>query len=383
MKLHEFETKELFKREGITVPEGKVLESIDQLDRILNSLKGPPWVLKAQVHAGGRGKAGGIRVAKDREDAFKGVAELLEKRLVTAQTGKDGVVIKKLLIEEFTPHMGEYYLGITLDRSKALPALILSTRGGMEIEEVAKEDPRAVSKIWVNPLWGFSPYKAREILFGVDPMPDLELHPPLEGLFRKLYEVFWKYDCSLVEINPLAILEDKKFVALDAKMSIDDNALFRHKEFGEDHEGKDPLELEAQSHGLSYIRMNGDVGVMVNGAGLAMATMDIIKLAGREPANFLDVGGGASQEMVRKGFEIILKDPRVRTIFVNIFGGILRCDVLARGMVEALSGIDLKVPMVVRLEGTNVETGREILKNSGLKFSVAQDLKEAIGLIRG
>ncbi|MFN3535032.1 MAG: ADP-forming succinate--CoA ligase subunit beta, partial [Desulfatiglandales bacterium] len=350
MKLHEFETKELFKREGITVPEGKVLESRDQLDGILNSLKGPPWVLKAQIHAGGRGKAGGIRVAKDREDAFKGVGELLEKRLVTAQTGKDGVVIKKLLVEEFTPHIGEYYLGITLDRSKALPALILSTRGGMEIEEVAREDPRAVSKIWVNPLWGFSPYKAREILFGVDPMPDPELHPPLESLFRKLYQIFWKYDCSLVEINPLAILEDKRFVALDAKMSIDDNALFRHKEFQEDHEGKDPLELEAQSHGLSYIRMNGDVGVMVNGAGLAMATMDIIKLAGREPANFLDVGGGASQETVRRGFEIILKDPRVRTIFVNIFGGILRCDVLARGMVEALSGIDLRVPMVVRLE---------------------------------
>lgn len=383
MKLHEYETKEIFRKEGILVPNGRVLNSAEETEQILSSLKGPPWVIKAQVHAGGRGKAGGIVVAQDKSSAVEAVNTLLGKRLITAQTGKEGVLVKRLLIEEYGSHSLEYYVGITLDRSRAMPTLIFSPMGGVEIEEIAQSNPKAVAKVAIDPTWGFFSYKAREALFCVDPIPDQALHSGLERLFRKLYEIFWKYDCSLLEINPLAINEQNEIIALDAKMALDENSLFRHKEFQEDPEGKDPLELEAQANGLSYIRMDGDVGVMVNGAGLAMATMDIIKLAGREPANFLDVGGGASQAMVKKGFEIILKDPNVRMIFVNIFGGILRCDVLARGMVEALSGIDLKVPLVVRLEGTNVELGQEILRNSGLSFSVAQDLQDAIRLIKG
>lgn len=383
MKLYEYETKDILRREGICVPNGMVLSSIEELSSVLNAVKGPPWVIKAQVHAGGRGKAGGIIVANDLGSAEEAVANLLRKRLITAQTGSKGVLVKRLWVEEFGPHSLEFYVGITLDRSKAMPTLIFSPIGGVEIEEVAKTNPSSVAKIPIDPTWGFSSYKAREAIFGVEPSPPPELHAGLERVFRSLYEVFWKYDCSLLEINPLAVTDQNQIIALDAKMAIDENALLRHREFQEDLEEKDPLEREAQANGLSYIRMEGDVGVMVNGAGLAMATMDIIKLAGREPANFLDVGGGASQAMVKKGFEIILKDPKVRLIFVNIFGGILRCDVLARGMVEALTGVDLKVPLVIRMEGTNVHMGHEILKNSGLNFKVAHDLKDAVRLIKG
>lgn len=381
MKLYEYQGKELLRQKGILVPKGVVLEEEDQLEKALDSIKGPPWVVKAQVHAGGRGKAGGIAVARDKEELKEALRKILRQRIKTAQTGQKEIFVKKVLLEEYTPHVKEYYIGITMDRSKALPVFLFSTMGGMEIEEVAKESPKAISKVMVDPLLGLMPYKARELVYGLSPMPPFELFPQLERLFSRLYELYWDMDLTLLEINPLCVTEKGELIALDAKLSMDENALFRHKNI-KDEEEKDPLEAEAQAYGLNYIKMEGDVGVMVNGAGLAMATMDIIKLAGREPANFLDVGGGASQAMVKKGFEIIMKDPNVKMIFVNIFGGILRCDVLARGMLQALEGISLGVPLIVRLEGTNVELGREILQNSEIRFLVAQDLEDAIALIR-
>jgi len=381
MKLYEYQAKELLRQKGILVPKGVVLEEEAQLEKALDEIHGPPWVVKAQVHAGGRGKAGGIVVAKDLSSLKEALRRILKQRISTAQTGQKGILVKKVLLEEYTPHEQEYYAGITLDRSKASPVLLFSTMGGMEIEEVAKESPKAISKVIVDPLLGFMPYKARELFYGLSPMPPLELFSQLERLFSMLYQLYWEMDLTLLEINPLSVTQKGELIALDAKISIDENALFRHKDI-KDEEEKDPLEAEAQAYGLNYIKMEGDVGVMVNGAGLAMATMDIIKLAGREPANFLDVGGGASQAMVKKGFEIIMKDPNVKMILVNIFGGILRCDVLARGMVEALQGLSLSVPLVVRLEGTNVELGRDILMKSGIQFLVAQNLEDAIGLLR-
>ncbi len=384
MKLHEYQTKEILKRLNIPVPKGYLVDELGELDKTLLSLNGPPWVIKAQIHAGGRGQAGGIKVAKALKEARQITSELIGSRLVTKQTGKKGALVRKVLVEEFHELEKEYYVGITLDRKTASPTLIFSTMGGMDIEDVAATNPGAVAKVPIDPLLGFMPLHGRQAVYSVDPAPPKAIVPSLTSLFEKLFEVFMGQDCSLLEINPLGVTKDNMLLALDAKMVVDDNALFRHRDLAsmEDKTEKDALELEAENFRLNYIKLDGQVGVMVNGAGLAMATMDIIKLAGANPANFLDVGGGASEEMVKKGFQIILKDPNVRLILINIFGGILRCDVLAKGIIGAAKGIDLNLPLIIRLEGTNVEEGRELLKGSGLSFLVAQDIKDTVRLIK-
>lgn len=383
MKLHEYQAKEILAKAGITIPEARLLTSQDQLDSIIEQVSGPPWVIKAQVHAGGRGKAGGVRLVKSRSEAEEAVSELLEKPLVTPQTTSEGVIVRQVLVEEGIEIDREFYLGMTLDRRLACPTMIFSPSGGMEIEEVAMLSPDIIFNEPVGPAVGWMPYQARNLIYSLSPLPPGETIKELSGVMKKLYELFVANDCTLIEINPLVITKQERVVALDAKMTIDDNALYRHKDLAEleDPQEKDPLEAMAEAANLNYIRLNGSIGVMVNGAGLAMATMDVIKLAGAEPANFLDVGGGASEEMITKGFEIILKDERVKAILINIFGGILRCDVLARGVLKAAKKSAIKVPLIVRLEGTNVEEGRKILKESDLEFLVAKDMAEAAELV--
>jgi succinyl-CoA synthetase beta subunit len=383
MKLHEFQSKKIFKDMGIPVPAGQLVLSTDEVEKALNTISGPPWVVKAQVHAGGRGKGGGVRIVQDLEEAVSAVEALFKTPLVTPQTTAEGVPVRRVLIEEGVNIEREFYLGMTVDRSVAMPTVIFSQAGGMEIEEVAARNPRLIQKEYVDPATGWMPYQARNILFSLDSVPSPEILRGLTDAMRKMYELFLKLDCSLVEINPLVITKEGKVSALDAKITIDDNALFRQKELAslDDPEEKDPLERVAGEYNLNYIRLDGNIGAMVNGAGLAMATMDVIKLAGAKPANFLDVGGGATEEMITKGFEIILHDRRVKAILINIFGGILRCDVLARGVIEAARRNEVKVPLIVRLEGTNVESGRKILNESDLEFLVAGDLSEAAELV--
>jgi len=383
MKLHEFQSKKIFKEMGIPVPAGQLVLSTDEVEKALNTISGPPWVVKAQVHAGGRGKGGGVRIVRDLEEAVSAVEALLKAPLVTPQTTAEGVPVRRVLIEEGMNIEREFYLGMTVDRSAAMPTVIFSQAGGMEIEEVAARTPQLIQKEYVNPATGWMPYQARNLLFSLDSVPSPEIMRGLTSVMRKMYGLFLKLDCSLVEINPLVITKEGKVSALDAKITIDDNALFRQKELAslDDPEEKDPLERVAGEYNLNYIRLDGNIGAMVNGAGLAMATMDVIKLAGAEPANFLDVGGGATEEMITKGFEIILHDRRVKAILINIFGGILRCDVLARGVIEAARKNEVTVPLIVRLEGTNVESGRKILNESDLEFLVAGDLSEAAELV--
>jgi len=383
MKLHEYQAKELFQKPGIPIPKGRLLTSRDELGSVLEEIPGPPWVIKAQVHAGGRGKGGGVRLVKGQGEAAEAVAELLEKPLVTPQTTAEGVIVHQLLVEEGVDIDREFYLGMTVDRKLACPTMIFSPSGGMEIEEVAKQSPDLIFKEPVNPATGWMPYQARNLIYKLSQVPGGSTVKELSSTMKKIYDLFVANDCSLLEINPLVITKQGSVIALDAKMTIDDNALYRHKDLAQldDPREKDPLEVLAEAASLNYIRLNGNIGAMVNGAGLAMATMDVIKLAGAEPANFLDVGGGASEEMITKGFEIILKDERVRAILINIFGGILRCDVLARGVLEAAKKTDIDVPLIVRLEGTNVEEGRKILEESDLDFLVARDMAEAAELV--
>ncbi len=383
MKLHEFQAKDIFAKSGIPVPSGQVVTTADQATKVAQIIKGPPWVVKAQVHAGGRGKGGGVRVAHYPYEVVTATEALLGKPLVTKQTGAEGVTVNQVLIEEGVEIDRELYLGMVIDRPTARPAMIFSQAGGMEIEEVAASSPELILKEHIDPIAGWMPHQARNLVYGVDPPLSPASVKGLMSIMANLYRVFITLDCSLVEINPLVVTGERKVIALDAKMSIDDNALFRQKELLEldDPREKDPLELLAEKYNLNYIRLDGNVGAMVNGAGLAMATMDVIKMAGAEPANFLDVGGGASEEMITKGVEIILKDRRVKAILINIFGGILRCDVLARGVVAAAKKTSIRLPLIVRLEGTNVEEGREILRNSALKFLVAKDLAEAAKLV--
>jgi succinyl-CoA synthetase beta subunit len=383
MKLHEYQAKDIFRKFGIPVPRGRVAASVDEALRAGKDLPGPPWVVKAQVHAGGRGKGGGVRVVKSLDALKLATSDILSRRLVTKQTGPEGKKVHQVLIEEGVDIEREFYLAVVIDRSKARPVVIFSQAGGMEIEEVASRSPELVLKEFVDPKVGWMPFQAKNLIYSLDPLPSADTVKELIPLMGALYRVFTTQDCSLAEINPLVITKEGTALAIDAKINIDDNALIRQKEMKamDDPREKDPLDAKAEQYKINYIRLSGNIGAMVNGAGLAMATMDVIKLAGAEPANFLDVGGGASEEMVKKGFEIILEDKNVKAILINIFGGILRCDVLARGVLAAAEEIDIKVPIIIRLEGTNVQEGRAILQNSNLKFMVAKDMAEAAGMV--
>ncbi len=385
MKIHEYQAKEILGRFGVPVPEGQLVTSPDEAAKACRSIDGPPWVVKAQVHAGGRGKGGGVKVVKDPGEVVAVTESLLKTSLVTPQTGPEGVKVHKVLVEQGVNIAKELYLGMVIDRKTGKPTMIFSQAGGMEIEEVAKKTPELIWKEGVDPSTGWLPYQSRNLIYRLDPVPSPAVVKQLASLMGRIYKVFTTLDCSLLEINPLVITADDQVLAVDAKINLDDNALFRQKEMVslDDPSEEDPLELMAKEYHLNYIRLDGNIGAMVNGAGLAMATMDLIKEAGAEPANFLDVGGGANEEMISKGFEIILKDPRVKAILVNIFGGILRCDVLARGVVSAAEKNRIEVPLIVRLEGTNVEEGRKILKESDLTFLLAKDLAEAAEHVAG
>ncbi|MGA9755984.1 MAG: ADP-forming succinate--CoA ligase subunit beta [Desulfobaccales bacterium] len=377
MKIHEYQAKDLLKQFNVPVPQGNVATTSREARQVAEELSEGPFVVKAQIHAGGRGKGGGIKVAATFEEV-EGVADqILGMTLVTPQTGPEGKVVNKVLVEQAQDIAQELYLGMVVDRASGRPVIMMSAEGGMEIEEVAARTPSLIFKEAVDPATGCMAYQARNLAFGIGLSPTLIR--PATSFIENLYRMFTSLDCSLAEINPLVVTKGGAMLALDAKLNLDDNAMFRHHDLAamEDPDEMDPLEHEARKHHLNYIRLTGNVGAMVNGAGLAMATMDLIKAAGAEPANFLDVGGGASAEMVANGFRIILGDPNVKGVLINIFGGILRCDVLANGVVEAVKQVQVKVPIIVRLEGTNVEQGREILDKSGLTFTVATDMLDA------
>ena len=377
MKIHEYQAKELLRKFQVPVPEGAVAGTAAQARQVAENLPAGPFVVKAQIHAGGRGKGGGIKTAATAQEVERLAGQILGMTLITPQTGPEGKVVNQVLVEQAQEIAQELYLGIVPDRTLGRPVIMMSAAGGMEIEEVAARTPELIIKEAVNPITGCLPYQARNLAFGVGLNP--QLLRPAVSFIENLYRLFVGLDCSLAEINPLVVTKSGALLALDAKLNLDDNAMFRHRDLAglEDPSEMDPLEFEARQHQLNYIRLSGNVGAMVNGAGLAMATMDLIKAAGAEPANFLDVGGGASAEMVSNGFRILLGDPHVKGVLINIFGGILRCDVLANGVVEAVKEVKVQVPIIVRLEGTNVEQGREILKNSGLKFTVATDMRDA------
>ncbi|MBS3779441.1 MAG: ADP-forming succinate--CoA ligase subunit beta [Desulfovermiculus sp.] len=377
MKIHEYQAKELFSKHQIPIPEGHLATSVDEAVKMADTLGGYPVVVKAQIHAGGRGKGGGVKLAWSRDEVQNAASSILGMNLVTHQTDAQGQEVKKVLVEQGLDIAQELYMSVIPDRTMAKVVIMASMAGGMDIEEVAEKTPEKIIKVSVDPMLGIQPYHCRQVAFGLD-LPG-EARKECMALVSGLYKLLMTYDCSLVEINPLVVTSDNRLLALDAKVNLDDNALFRHKDILEyrDVDEEDPLEVEASKYGLNYIKMDGNIGNMVNGAGLAMATMDIIKKAGAEPANFLDVGGGASAEMVENGFRIILGDSNVKGIFINIFGGILRCDVLAQGVVQAASKVGLNVPVVVRMEGTNVEQGRQILAESGLDLRTAKDLADA------
>ena len=381
MKIHEYQAKELFSKYSIPVPAGVVAFTIDEAMKAARQLDAEPVVIKAQIHAGGRGKGGGVRLANSLVEAESVVTEILGMTLVTPQTGPKGRLVKKVLVEEGLDIARELYLSILPDRETANIVIMASAAGGMDIEEVAAATPEKIIKVFINPLIGIQPHHCRAVAFGLNLQPSsMKLFMPM---LANLYKLFVEYDCSLLEINPLVVTTDEQVIALDAKLDIDSNALYRHKDIVDyrDIDEEDPLEVEASKYNLNYINLSGNVGNMVNGAGLAMATMDIIKKAGAEPANFLDVGGGANAEMVENGFRIILTDENVKAILINIFGGILRCDVLAEGVVQAARKTGISVPVVIRMEGTNVAEGRRILADSGLNLITAKDLKDAANRI--
>ena len=376
MKIHEFQAKNIFSQYGIPIPRGDVAKTPEEAKAIAEKLGGTV-VVKAQIHAGGRGKGGGVKVASNPEDAYRAAQAIIGMNLVTHQTGPQGRNVKQVLVEEGLAIEKELYLGIVLDRAQSAPVIMASEAGGMEIEEVAARTPEKILKVAVDPATGFTAYHARKLAYGLNLNADLI--KKAAPFIANLYKIFLEKDCSLIEVNPLVITKDGNLLALDAKMNFDDDGLFRHPDLKElyDVDEQDPLEVEAGKYKLNYIKLDGNVGCMVNGAGLAMATMDIIKIAGGEPANFLDVGGGASAEQVENAFRILLSDQNVKVVLINIFGGILRCDRVAHGIVEAAKRIEMKLPLVVRLEGTNVEEGRRILKESGLKFEVATTFEDA------
>lgn len=377
MKIYEYQAKELLKAYGIPAPKGiAVRTSSDAVDAAF-ALEGDQFVLKAQIHAGGRGKGGGIRVTRDATDVAGIASQLLGARLVTPQTGPEGLPVSVLLIETGVEIQKELYLSILIDRQRACPVLIATAEGGMEVERLAAESPEKVKSEWANPGVGLRPFQATRLAFSLG-LPSY-LARPCSDIIMRLYRFFIEKDCSHVEVNPLVVTRQESLLALDAKVVFDDNALFRHPEIValRDTSQEDALEVKASAYNLNYIKLKGNVGCMVNGAGLAMATMDLIKMAGGEPANFLDVGGGANDEMIRNGFKILMSDRDVRVVFINIFGGILRCDTLARGVTRAANELQVNLPVVVRMEGTNVEEGRRILNESGFGFHMAGDMRSA------
>ncbi len=380
MNIHEFQAKQLFAEFGIPVPTGKEIKTPLAAEKWATKLNSPVYVVKAQIHAGGRGKAGGVKLTKDRAEVPQVARALLGKTLVTHQTGPKGRKVRRLLIEEGAAIAKELYVSLLVDRDSGWPVFIASTEGGMEIEEVAAHSPEKVLKELIDPAVGFQGYNGRNLAFGLG-LPVLEptIVTPFIAMLGNLYRLFMEKNASLVEINPLVITTDKKLVALDGKVSFDDNALFKHADVlaMRDLHEEEPLEVEATNNSLNYVKLDGTIGCMVNGAGLAMATMDVIKLAGSEPANFLDVGGGATKETVAAGFRILLKDRHVKGILINIFGGIVRCERIAHGVIDAAKEVHIKIPVVVRLQGTNAEEGRKLLAESGLTLEVATDLWEA------
>ncbi|HVB40469.1 MAG TPA: ADP-forming succinate--CoA ligase subunit beta [Terriglobales bacterium] len=376
MKIHEYQAKELLRGYGVAVPRGRVITEAAEAAAVARELGGRA-VVKAQIHAGGRGQGGGVKLAATPEQAAELAGKILGMQLVTHQTGPEGRLVRQVLIEETASIARELYLGIVLDRVAACPVFMASAAGGMEIEEVAAKTPEAILKEAFDPDAGLQPFQARKLAFGLG-LPAAALGPAVK-IMTSLARAFVALDCTLAEINPLILTADNQVVALDAKINLDDNALYRHPELKalRDLNEEAPLEVEASQYGLNYIKLDGNVACMVNGAGLAMATMDIIQYAGGSPANFLDVGGGASSEQVRHAFQILLKDPAVKAVLINIFGGILRCDTLATGVVEAARAVQLNLPLVIRMEGTNVDQGRKILADSGLKVIVAEGMKDA------
>jgi len=380
MNVHEFQAKELFAQFGVPVPRGREVKTPQEAEAWTAELNSPVFVVKAQIHAGGRGKAGGVKITKEKAAVPGFAKELLGKTLVTHQTGPKGRVVRRLLVEEGANIAKELYLSILVDRDSGWPVFIASTEGGMEIEEVAEKTPEKIIKEPIDPAVGFQGYNGRNIAFalGLNTIEPAVVNPFIQML-GNLYRLFMEKNCALVEINPLIITKEKTIVALDGKVSFDDSGVFKHQDVQQmrDLNEEEPLEIEASENNLNYVKLDGNIGCMVNGAGLAMATMDVIKLAGSEPANFLDVGGGATKETVAAGFRILLKDPNVKGIFINIFGGIVRCERIANGVIEAAKEVKINVPLVIRLQGTNAEEGRTLLQQSELKLEVANDLWEA------
>ncbi|HTK26493.1 MAG TPA: ADP-forming succinate--CoA ligase subunit beta [Pyrinomonadaceae bacterium] len=377
MKIHEYQGKTLLKEYGVPVPRGIVARTADEAEAAAKELGTDVVVVKAQIHAGGRGKGGGVKLAKSPAEAKEIASQMLGMKLVTHQTGPEGREVKTLLIEEGLPIDKEFYLGITLDRITGRNVFMASSAGGMDIEKVAEETPELILKETIDPSVGLRPFQARKLAFGLG-LPG-ELVNQAAKFMLALYDAYEKMDASLVEINPFLLTKDGRLIALDAKVNFDDNAMFRHKNYAElrDLNEEEPLEIEASKYDLNYIKLDGNIGCMVNGAGLAMATMDIIKLAGGEPANFLDVGGGASQERVEQAFKILLADDNVKAVLINIFGGIVRCDMVANGVVAAAKNLGVSIPIVARLEGTNVEEGRRVLRDSGINILTAEGMNDA------
>ncbi len=381
MKVHEYQAKEIMAQYGIPVPRGGVASTPDEARRVAESLGGRA-VVKAQVHAGGRGKAGGIKLVASPEEAEAAAADLLGSTLFTYQTGPEGAPVDRVLVEEIADLQAELYLAVLVDGGAKCVSLIASPAGGVEIEEVAANAPEKILRAAVDPVIGLQPFQARKLAYGMDLKP--ELIRPASQLMVDLYRLFQEYDCTLAEINPLAVTADGRIIALDAKLNLDDDASFRHKEFDQirDVAQEDAMEAQASDYNIAYVHLDGDVGCLVNGAGLAMATMDIVKYAGGDPANFLDVGGGADEDKVERAFGIILEDPGVKRVLINVFGGILRCDVLARGVVASCRKRGANPTLVVRMLGTNAEDGRQILRESGLNVVFADTLKEAAAMLQ-
>jgi succinyl-CoA synthetase beta subunit len=377
MKIHEYQAKQILRNHGVPVPNGKVATTPAEALEAARSLSAPVVVVKAQIHAGGRGKGGGVKVVRSPEEAKDAAQKMLGMMLKTHQTGPEGKEVKRVLIEEGCEIQKELYAGLVLDREKKRITMMLSSEGGMEIEEVAHKTPEKIKKLAIEPVTGLMPFQVREAAEAIGLAP--ALHGKAVKLCRALYDAFLATDATIVEVNPLIVTKQGELLALDAKMNFDDNALFRHPDIAElrDLDEEDPKEIEAKKYDLSYIALDGNIGCLVNGAGLAMATMDIIKHAGGQPANFLDVGGGATAEKVTAAFRILLEDPKVEAVLVNIFGGIMKCDVIAQGVITAAKEVKLRVPLVVRLEGTNVELGMKLLKDSALPLMTAKDMGEA------
>lgn len=376
MNIHEYQAKALFEQYGVKTLRGVVASNANEAAKACKKLGGKIWVVKAQVHAGGRGKGGGIILCRSPDEVYEAAEKLIGSKLITPQTTAEGVEVKKIYVEEGCSISRELYLGIVLDREKDLPVIMASIEGGVEIEEVASKNPEKILKVHVDPITGLGDWQARKIAFGLGLEGNQIKH--CMKFMKSLYQLFINLDCSIVEINPLVVSSDDEIIALDAKINFDSSGLFRHKEVSElrDVSEEEPLETRANEVGLNYIKLNGEIGCMVNGAGLAMATMDIIKLHGGEPANFLDVGGGADAKQVAEGFKVILSDPEVKAIFVNIFGGIMRCDFIAEGIITAAKEINMNVPLIVRLAGTNVELGKQMLSESGLDLIAADDMND-------